>query len=72
MRLDYDTVDGRGNALPNGQFSYQGFAPPGIGVGDDHWTIYEYSYDTDAPNGIEIRQVAFKVNWTDRATHAYT
>lgn len=71
MRMDYDSNDGRGNALPAGAFAYQGFAAQGIKEADPKWTIYEFSYDTDGVRGIELRQVAMNVNWTDRATHTY-
>jgi len=58
----------------DGQAVYQGFAPSGLGEGEDGWLIYKYTYDDDGyltQRNVYGAGADENANWTDRGTYTY-
>ena len=61
MRLDY-------TGTPTGQPLYPGYGAKGLGVGDEGWLIYKFTYDGN--DMVTLRQSQY-TNWTARASGTY-
>ena len=53
----------------NNQLQYEGYAPQGTAISENHWVIRKYTYSSGLQ---QTTRIAKNVAWTDRASVTYT
>jgi hypothetical protein len=82
--VEFETFDptlsaSRTTSIPNGMImrltytgdlpEYIGYAPEGLGEGDNGWLIHKFTYSGDNLTHREVAGVNEDANWTARATY---